>query len=252
MANKTENFYIKILASWSFISPACGDYLTARWCYLNGLYFQFYWNAAQSIEKFLKAFLILHKRNVRGYGHDLRELFIASKEICGNLAPENLQRPEDVLDNYFKTEMTETFINRINSLGDPNNRYNMHGILIKGDDLFKLDFLILDFAKAVHGKKTGCNDYEFMKFIFPTAPSMENSELEKTLYTSNIALRHPDYKWQKVNNWKSWGIRNSGMNDLLFAEKPIDNDRKEALKYIRDKVYISKELKETIKKLNIN
>ena len=64
----------------SFVIPGDQDYLTARLLAQKGLERAFYWAAAQSIEKYLKAFLLLNgfsdgrKKKIIG-GHSIKALF---------------------------------------------------------------------------------------------------------------------------------------------------------------------------------
>lgn len=37
------------LVSSIFIEPADEDYITARWAYNSGMFYHFYWSAAQSV-----------------------------------------------------------------------------------------------------------------------------------------------------------------------------------------------------------
>lgn len=59
----------------SFVVTADQDYLTARLLAKSGLYRAFYWAAAQTIEKYLKAFLLLRGESVRNGTHDVEALY---------------------------------------------------------------------------------------------------------------------------------------------------------------------------------
>ena len=60
----------------SFVIPADEDYLTARLLVKSKLYRGFYWSAAQCIEKYLKAYLLLHDVSVKkSNGHSIKPLF---------------------------------------------------------------------------------------------------------------------------------------------------------------------------------
>ncbi|WP_444455217.1 hypothetical protein ACTTAI_07825 [Rhodobacter capsulatus] len=57
-----------------FAVPAIEDYVVARWAYLNGLKRQYYWSAAQALEKLLKASLISANVGVRNDKHHIAKM----------------------------------------------------------------------------------------------------------------------------------------------------------------------------------
>ena len=77
-----------------FVDPADHDYVVSRWCYQNCLFGSFFWNAAQAIEKYLKASLLLNGRSSKKFGHDLVRLYDAVTEYADDLLPDGLERPE--------------------------------------------------------------------------------------------------------------------------------------------------------------
>lgn len=128
-----------------FVKTAEQTYVVARWCFLNGLYLDFYWNGAQALERVMKAVLLyngesaIKPENGGSFGHDLSFLFDAVAEISGDLLPDNLRQPDDLDIHHWTEERTSDFIERINNEGDPNNRYNIFGFVQRPEDLYKLD-----------------------------------------------------------------------------------------------------------------
>lgn len=129
-----------------FIDTADEDYVLARWLFFNRLHRHFWWSAAQSVEKYLKASLVLNGVSVKNYSHDIIKLF---EELCSvdgarELIPEEFIKPDQVpIFNEIKSSWgsgsVDDFIARLAKHGDPNNRYDYIGIEITRGDLFKLD-----------------------------------------------------------------------------------------------------------------
>jgi hypothetical protein len=79
-----------------FINTADEDYVMARWCFLNRLSRHFFWNAAQSLEKYLKAALLLNGFSSKGYNHNLVRLFHKAINFAGDIIPQQLKKPKQV------------------------------------------------------------------------------------------------------------------------------------------------------------
>lgn len=130
-----------------FIDTGDEDYVIARWCIFNRLSRQFFWNAAQAIEKYLKAALLLNGYSSKGYGHDLIALFCQVKRFAGDLIPQKLEAPKQVRLFADHRELwgdptTREFIRRVNRYGHPSNRYNFFGFELGASDLYKLDQVV--------------------------------------------------------------------------------------------------------------
>src|SRR5262249_2855972 len=72
------------------------NYITARWCAVNGLQTDFLWLAVHALEKYLKAVLLLNGKTSKGYNHEIVELYTGVRALAGPLLPERLQRPQDL------------------------------------------------------------------------------------------------------------------------------------------------------------
>ena len=48
-----------------FVDTADQNYLIARWAYHRGLFLDFFWNACQALEKYLKASLLLNGKSAK-------------------------------------------------------------------------------------------------------------------------------------------------------------------------------------------
>lgn len=134
----------------SFVTPADEDYLAARLFARNGLPRGFFWAASQAIEKYLKAFLLLGGHTVIGKkfrGHPIKALYQAAVAIDQTISKIDLIPHEKInIDptskQHLKTISLESFIDRIELNGSPDNRYNALGVEFDTNDLFALDSLI--------------------------------------------------------------------------------------------------------------
>jgi hypothetical protein len=131
-----------------FLKTADQTYVVARWCFLNRLYLDFYWNSAHGLEKLLKVVLLMNGRSAKlaadgkPYGHDVSRLFEAVRSIAPALLPTTLSRPADLKMDHWREESVEAFVRRLNDLGQPDNRYNIFGFSQQPEDIYKLDIVV--------------------------------------------------------------------------------------------------------------
>lgn len=125
-----------------FIDTGDEDYVAARWLFLNHLARQFFWNAAQALEKYLKAVLLTHGCPVKDYSHNIVSLFKEVKRYDGGVIPDNLTPPEQVKlfsdTDLWGDSSTERFVRHICENGDPSNRYDYFGIEQDFGDLYNI------------------------------------------------------------------------------------------------------------------
>lgn len=132
-----------------FVKTADQTYVVARWCFLNRLYLDFYWNGLHAVEKYLKASLLFNERSAisstpsgKEYGHNIDRLFAEVRHYAGDLLPKPLKKPRDLTIAYWQAETTSKFVKRLNDFGDPANRYNLYGFSQRPEDLYKLDMVV--------------------------------------------------------------------------------------------------------------
>lgn len=130
----------------SFVEPADHDYLAARSLGINGLYRSFFWSAAQTVEKYLKAFLLLNGVSIKNNSHGLKSLVEKSENVdpeFGNIDirphPELVFLPH-IESNINKFSLTE-FVQILENQGSAFNRYNDVGAIYNTGHLFALDTL---------------------------------------------------------------------------------------------------------------
>ena len=80
-----------------FVDTADDNYITARWCFVEGLNVDYFWLAVHTLEKYMKAALLLNGQSGRGYrdeagkcqsfGHDIAVLYRHVKLFASDLLP---------------------------------------------------------------------------------------------------------------------------------------------------------------------
>ena len=177
-----------------FLKTADQTYVVARWCFLNGLYLDFYWNAMHAVEKYLKAALLMNGRSSkesaagRSYGHNIKLLYGAVSAFAGKIMPDRLTRPSDLNIAHWRDETAAEFVARLGREGDPNNRYNVFGFVQHPEDIYKLDMLVFAVRRSVQ-------PLDALHYTNSTraqgAPEVKNYE---------FAQRNPAYQPEHLNS----------------------------------------------------
>lgn len=195
----------------SFVVPGDQDYVTSRLLACNGLPRGFYWAAAQAVEKYLKAFLLMNGVTVKSYkAHPIKDLWLASAEIDESIADiDVLPHPkiwaETSTLEYLRKFSISDFIVELEKHGSADNRYNAFGVEFNTGHLWAMDSLAfslrqkigalpieksltplgLDMRKAL----TKCNPWFHGNDAAPTAPSEENLIMHSSSVTKLEILR---------------------------------------------------------------
>lgn len=126
-----------------FIDTADDNYITARWCFVEGLNVDYFWLAVHALEKYMKAVLLLNGKSSKGFGHDIVKLYKNVESLASDLLPDSLKQPDAlVIDHKWLDESPEEFSQRLYENGNAENRYQIFGFLQHYDDLFKLDLMV--------------------------------------------------------------------------------------------------------------
>ncbi len=160
LPDKTQaNIEIKVVQVIyeSFVKPGDQDYLTARLLAQRGLPRAFFWAAAQTIEKYLKAFLLLNGKSLldkKYKGHPIDELFRDAVEIDERLININLYPHKDInidceIRKRIKEFSLEVFIKDIKTHGSASNRYNLSGVEFDTGHLFALDNFVYALRRLI-------------------------------------------------------------------------------------------------------
>lgn len=131
----------------SFVVPGDEDYLLSRLLSQKGLKRGFYWAAAQAVEKYFKALLLMNDVGVKNFkNHPLKQLYKAATNIDNSLlsldiSPHPSIHVEDDLSHHIKKFSLQQFIEELEKHGDADNRYNAFGVEYNTGHLFAMDSL---------------------------------------------------------------------------------------------------------------
>ncbi len=152
MFDTSLNHFKSVFAHNFFIAPADQNYFLARFAKIYGMNEEFWWQSLQAIEKLLKAGLVLNGIPVKNkYGHNIEKLWSKHIEIFGDLAVNNLSKPEGLDDRFWNEKPLKDFISRVNRMGHPDSRYGLVSYSNSKDDIFKLDQLFSEVRRRTIG-----------------------------------------------------------------------------------------------------
>ncbi len=235
MSRKTNIEILKEnMALELFLKAADQTYVVARWCYLNKLFYDFYWNAAHALEKYLKAALLLNGRSSvkdpegNSFGHNIVKLYAVVCTFSGEIIPMHLQQPSKLKNMYWLEETTEQFVLHLSREGDANNRYKLFGLRQRPEDIYKLDMLVFAIRRLIQNldapfppfsqkelDEPKLTNYEFTvehPRIQPTSlnSSMKNltgdtatEAVRQAFFLSNLAFAPNDFDHDKLINYSS-------------------------------------------------
>lgn len=135
-----------------FINTADDNYITARWCFVEGLSVDYFWLAVHALEKYMKAALLMNRRSGKSYcdnagkyqsfKHDIVILYEHVKSFASGLLPGRLEQPGEPALDYWFDESPEEFLQRLYDNGNPDNRYQIFGFQQFSENIFKLDMMV--------------------------------------------------------------------------------------------------------------
>lgn len=145
------NHFKSVFSHKFFVGPADKNYFLARFCKINGLHEEFYWQASQSIEKYLKAALILNGKSTVKYGHKLSEMYSDHLQIFSEYAFREFSKPEILNDDFWENDLVTSFVKKIETYGHPDIRYGLISWSNDTDDLFKFDQFCFEIRRLTIG-----------------------------------------------------------------------------------------------------
>ena len=213
-----------------FIDPADQNYVVARWAYHNGLFLDYFWNACQAIEKYLKGSLLLNEECLlrnngkNRYGHNLCNLFSAVQRYADDLFPGELEKPEKIDELieglHWRDETPATFIARLNDLGDPNNRYNLFGYNKRWEDLCHLDQFVFSARRVAFNLEA----YPFLGRP-RHLPGVPQTVRESLLRSPNHQIRGSSSRFEKLAEEGTDEVRYAALNfNFPFAPQDHQHD----------------------------
>lgn len=136
-----------------FLESADDDYITARWAYSHAKQQIFFWHAAQSLEKLMKAVLLLNNESVIEYEHDIPRLWARLCELdVRNRISRDIPKHKGtaLLADIWEAQPVTDFVKLVHYYGSPDARYGSLGTK-QGGPLYsildKIYFEIRLFAK---------------------------------------------------------------------------------------------------------
>lgn len=149
-----ECIAVKIIYE-SFVVPGDEDYLMSRLLAQNGLQRGFFWAAAQTIEKYLKAYLLMNGVSVINFtGHPIKKLFIASSKIDPSLINLDIMPHPNIHIEYSYSSLLQKytiqqFLAELEEHGNADNRYNAIGVKYNTGHLCALDSFSFKLRKMI-------------------------------------------------------------------------------------------------------
>lgn len=203
------NHFKSVFVHQFFVAPSDRNYFFARFAKTYGINEEFWWQAQQTIEKLLKAGLVLNGVSVnRGYSHDIEKLWNKHKDVFGDLAVTNLRRPDRLHERFWTDRSLENFITRVNQMGHPDSRYGLLSYSNKNDDLFKFDQLAFELRRRTIGLDWIVGD-DF--------PDDGLTEFYGQPYRNVIAQR-PEHQIRSMNTPKgSINVIGEDLEDVIYS-----------------------------------
>lgn len=139
----------------SFVVPGDQDYLMSRLLAQKGLPRGFYWAAAQAIEKYLKAFLLMNGVSVKEFKfHPIKKLFEAANKIdtsftALSILPHPSIQVEPGVSHHLKKFTVQGFIDELERHGSADNRYNAIGVEYNTGHLCAMDSLSFQVRRKI-------------------------------------------------------------------------------------------------------
>jgi hypothetical protein len=256
-----------------FINTADDNYVTARWCYRNGLNVDFFWLAVHSLEKYLKAALLVNGRSSRNFGHEIEKLYAAVLPLAPELLPTTLVKPQQYELDFWLSETPVEFVKRLYRDGQADNRYQLLGYVQHMEDLLKFDQL-------VYAVRPLCQPLE-VRFVSEEATNSPNESrrqrmaqgkenkvwhnlnvnLEKTIgggrgEEAQKALLDWNYPFAPPNyNHPPFNYSSSSQNPVLVRSlfDPLEgesnfDDADKLWQWVKDNIQLSKSLQAEIEK----
>lgn len=216
-----------------FIETGDEDYLMARWLYINDLPRQFFWSAAQALEKYLKAVILIKGDSVKAYSHNLVNLFAAVKLYDTVVIPVRLDAPcqvkafsDPVYDNLWGDVSTENFVNHIYKEGHPSNRYDYFGINQNFSDIYKLDQVVF-VLRTILDEYIGIGAFKVPRNI------SGDDVFQSTIYENNFPFAPKDFKHQDIGPASSKTV-----TSLRVLFKNDAQDSEVLRKWVKDNIRI--------------
>lgn len=236
--DKNEMHIVKVIYQ-SFVIPADEDYLTARLLFKSKLHRGFFWSSSQCIEKYLKAFLLLHDVSVKNNkGHSIEPLFKKAIEIDLELKKIDCKIHPDInIDkNLYEQISLEKFLNDIENYGNADNRYNSVGVYFGIEHLFALDKFVFLLRNKIEVPDIS-DSFKELDINTESALKDYNPWFFKNNPQNNKILPNQDFQigWALSSTW------------LNFLKKNYEHPEYSlALKWLNKKMKLPREIEQLV------
>lgn len=143
--------FVSVFSHQFFVAPADQNYYLARFARMSGLHEEFWWQALQSVEKYLKAGLLMNGRSVKKFGHNIEELYAAHCEVFAELALKSVEKPDDVAAELWHSATLSNFLRRVANQGNPDTRYGLVSYSNRPEDILVLDQVVFELRRRTIG-----------------------------------------------------------------------------------------------------
>ncbi len=192
----------------SFVKPGDYNYIHARFCRATGLHTEFFWQAAQAVEKYLKAAIVANGASSHGYSHNTGKLLDDLNGILGDLGIHDLSKPEPLNAELWTNNPLPKIMGKLEAFGDPANRYGLTSYQNDGWDIFVLDKLVWELRRRSVGIKWIIGT----DWIDETIPEMNGQTI------GHVISNRPDYQPRPITIPKvDFGIMGSNFEDALHS-----------------------------------
>lgn len=137
----------------AFIRTADEDYITCRWCFFNRFFPGFIWLFGQSIEKYLKAILLVNDRPAK-FSHELYIGFEKVLDVYPEFVAQNFAKPDQFPAGLWYNESFVHFLKRLDSFYSSDNRYGGWGHFVLPDDVVKADLVVWNLRRLARPRVT--------------------------------------------------------------------------------------------------
>jgi HEPN domain-containing protein len=261
-----------------FLHTADENYIIARWAFDQNIQTIYLWNAAQAIEKYVKAALLLNGRALRKQeknkdGHNIEKLFNELKSVAGDLLLESSSIANESRMRMESHPISRDFLMRLNRDGAPDVRYLMDGSLHLKSDIDALDSAVFAIRRLtwpldvpydvkIEGEEAAPTYREYLKsnvrFFHPHRETLERliqskecPELSRAALNLNLQFAPSGYRHQPKPGFTS--VRNPVVMRCIF--EPLADDDFESVQnglkianWTMDNIFLSKKLRGDIKK----
>lgn len=179
-------FYASV-TKHSFVKPGDYNYIHARFCRATGLHTEFYWQAAQAIEKYLKAALVANGGK-SDYGHRIGDMLVDLNGTLGEHGVNDLSKPDKLNSELWTDKPLERMMWKLAEFGDPNSRYGLTSYQNDGWDIFVFDKLVWEIRRRSVGMKWVIGT----DWIDETIPEFNGQSL------GSVIMSRPDYQARPI------------------------------------------------------